>query len=283
MRTTRSPERDYSVLFPELADAWTSTVRLHPRRSAGVDPHASKMGGPIVWPRDATWPSCGSPACDCGGGPLVPVLQLTKSDVPALPFRPGTDLFQLLWCPNDPSGAGPFCRAFWHDAAAERLARVPDALLGHDPSLVPRPCELHPEPVRELPGWWALPADMRERIDAYERAERNGHPDYHYLSSVARGTKVGGHVAWIQDPDVPRCASGHTMEHLLTVASAEFDGGTWPRWCAVEDAHVWGGPYEPRHAVQSAADLMMGDMGSCYVFVCRVCEGWPIASILQCS
>jgi hypothetical protein len=33
--------------------------------------------------------------------PLVPVLQLFSRDVPDLPFPSGTDLLQLLWCPDD--------------------------------------------------------------------------------------------------------------------------------------------------------------------------------------
>lgn len=73
------------------------------------------------------------------------------------------------------------------------------------------------------------------------------------------------------------------MEHLLTVASAEFDGGSWPRWLAVEDAGAWEAPYPDRWSVQNAAGLMLGDMGSLYVFVCRACEDLPIASVAQCS
>ena len=73
------------------------------------------------------------------------------------------------------------------------------------------------------------------------------------------------------------------MDHLLTVSSAEFDGGTWPRWCPIEDQHVRGADYELRSSVQSAPDLMLGDMGKLYVFCCARCPDRPIVTVHQCS
>lgn len=73
------------------------------------------------------------------------------------------------------------------------------------------------------------------------------------------------------------------MEYLLTIASAEFDGGSWGRWLAQEDQRVWGASYEKRKAVQFPANLMLGDMGNMNLFICRQCHDWPIASVLQCS
>lgn len=284
MRTTRPAPLDYTSVFPELADAWRTTIRLHPRPGVGVLADRSKMGSPIVWPEAEAWPRCTSAECDCGGGALVPVLQLRREDVLPMRFPDDTDLFQLLWCPHDPGGVGPFVRAFWRASSTVMLAaRQSSPSAEADANLVPRPCELHPESVRELPSIWELPKELRDRIWAYDEARSAaGDRAYQYLSSVAPGTKVGGHVSWIQDPAVPACARGHAMQHLLTIASMEFDGGSWPRWCAIED-DVWGGPYEARMAVQGAANIMLGDMGSQYVFVCRQCPEYPIETVAQCS
>lgn len=284
MRTTRPAKLDYSTIFPELANAWRSTLRLHPRPGPGVDADRSKMGPPIVWPVGEAWPRCASADCDCGGGALAPILQLRKEDVPGMPFPKNADMFQLLWCPHDPAGIGPFTRGFWRNSSDGRLApHTSEPPEKADGNLVARPCELHPESVRELPSIWDLSVDLRDRIAAYDAARSaGGEPVYQYLSSVAPGTKVGGHVSWIQDPSVPTCDRGHGMEHLLTIASVEFDGGSWPRWCAIED-DVWGGPYEARMAVQGAANIMLGDMGSQYVFVCKECPDYPIATVAQCS
>ena len=82
---------------------------------------------------------------------------------------------------------------------------------------------------------------------------------------------------------MPVCAGGRPMEHLLTIGSAEFDGGNWRRWCAVEEGDIWALPYQERWAVQSAAGIMLGDMGHLYVFICHACQDWPIAWDFQCS
>lgn len=62
------------------------------------------------------------------------------------------------------------------------------------------------------------------------------------------------------------------MDHLLTVDSVEFDGGSAKTWLPVEDRPPAGEigdlPYERRNAVQRAPGLMIGDMGGVYVFIC---------------
>ncbi|MFI1329719.1 hypothetical protein ACH4U7_06125 [Streptomyces sp. NPDC020845] len=59
------------------------------------------------------------------------------------------------------------------------------------------------------------------------------------------------------------------MDHLLTVDSAEFDGGSAKTWLPVEDRPPVGEirdlPHEQRKAVQRAPGLMIGDMGGVYV------------------
>ena len=143
---------------------------------------------------------------------------------------------------------------------------------------MPRPCVLHPERVTEYPHAFELDRELATVIEAWE--EQAGEATYQYLLCTAPGTKVGGWPDWMQDPEWPVCDAGHAMEHLLTVSDTEFDGGTWPRWLAVEDAGAWDGPPDARFAVQSAAGLDFG-MGSLYVFICRTCPGWPIAQVYQ--
>jgi hypothetical protein len=95
MRRTPKPVIDIAEVIPEMARLARTTVRLHPRRGVSAR-DASKMGSPIVWPSDEPWPVCSE-----HHSALVPVLQLRRQDVPEFAFRGDTDLFQLLWCPND--------------------------------------------------------------------------------------------------------------------------------------------------------------------------------------
>src|SRR5437660_5405135 len=95
-RTTPPPSYDVSSLFPDLADKATTTIRLHPRYGDEPPMNASKLGGTFLWPMDEAWPVC--PAHEI---PFVTVLQLRANDFPEMPFPPGSDLFQLLWCPRE--------------------------------------------------------------------------------------------------------------------------------------------------------------------------------------
>lgn len=296
-RTTQPPRFSVPELAPSLVALARETVRLHPRQGAEPAADASKIGGSFVWPADEPWPTCDlphpgwefgasgmTPITKPSGGPYVTVLQLRRDDVPELGFPADADLFQLLWCPNDHEPLfGPVCRAYWRRSAAIEppYANAPRPMVADDDYL-PAPCVLHPERVTEYPDPSELPDDAKERIYAWE-AESGAQAVYQYELSVADGTKVAGHVGWIQEPEIPSCPNGHPMEHLLTVASAEFDGGSWPRWLAVEDDGAWQAPYPDRWSVQNAAGLMLGDMGSLYVFICRACEEMPIASVAQCS
>jgi hypothetical protein len=83
------------------------------------------MGGHFLWPAREPWP-----VCERHNLPLVCVLQLRKGDVPELGFRPGSDLFQLLWCPQDHDSEQPFIVApqiFWRKASTirEPLSSIP--------------------------------------------------------------------------------------------------------------------------------------------------------------
>lgn len=296
-RTTLPPRFSVPALFPQLAGMARETVRLHPRLGPEPAIDASKLGGSLLWPADTAWPICTlpHPTMEFRGGvlagepkpsgnPYVGLLQLRREDVPELGFPGEADLFHLLWCPNDHDELfAPVCRTYWHRTAdvAAAPGTVPPPTVA-EPQYLPRPCVLHLERVTEYPSVYELPDDLNESIHEWETSV-GGRPLYQYELSTADGTKVGGHVQWIQDPEVPECDGGHRMEHLLTVQSAEFDGGSWPRWLTVEEADAWTGPTQHRFDVQSAAGLMIGDMGALYVFICRICDGWPIATISQSS
>lgn len=297
MRHTPKPSVDLASAIPDLAPLARTTVRLHPRRGERASDH-SKLAGEFMWPADEPWPECEEHAC-----PLITVLQLRRDDVPELGFRGDSDLFQLLWCPNDHETIDPYyapaSRVFWRKRADIRAALTSMPAVGaNEEFYVPVPCVLHPERVTEYPDIFVMrysfPA-LYKKIqtcaqlqDALKTVPDSGFTAgeqlYHYWFSVASGTKVGGHPDWIQDPAPPDCRCGRQMEFLLTIASVECDGGTWRRWVPDEDRHVWtGDDYDARDLAASPADLLLGDAGNLNYFVCRNCEDWPIESVFQCS
>ena len=289
-RKTPPPPLDLAAVAPELAGRARTTVRLHPRRG-DAPPNRSKIGSPILWPASEAWPQCAE-----HGSPLIPVLQLLAADVPELLFPANNDLFQLLWCPNDHPTVEPLYyptpRLFWRNSAKiDDVLAAPPAPANADKNYSPDPCVLHFERVLEYPDVSEVSKEFIERMndsqDVRDAIQGNDEDDafsgvYQFSLSVASGWKVGGFPHWVQDPYVPTCACGDQMEYLLTIASAEFDGGTWHRWLAEEERNVWGGPYKARWAVQCAPDIMLGDMGSMNVFICRKCDGWPTESVCQC-
>ncbi|CAA9579725.1 MAG: hypothetical protein AVDCRST_MAG18-2964 [uncultured Thermomicrobiales bacterium] len=291
VRTTPAPEFD----LPAFA---RQTVRLHPRPDPAVAVNASKWGGPILWPASEEWPICTEPEWreeDDTSPPhehrYIPVLQLRQDDFPELLFPDDTDLFQLLWCPNDHEAMiSVVCKAYWRKEAAivGPLAEVPRPAPVEEDYL-PRPCRLHPERVTEYPYQSDLPAELGEAIHRWE-VERGIEGPYETEMSVAPGTKLGGYVDWIQFEWIPTCECGHDMEHLLTIASEEF-GGHWPRWCPIEDVQATGlsqaeleTGYAYLYALEDAgrsSGIMLGDVGSLYLFICRKCPTWPIDSVVQ--
>ena len=67
------------------------------------------------------------------------------------------------------------------------------------------------------------------------------------------------------------------MDHLLTIASWEWDGASYQRWRPEEEHYEAGGL-----GIEDAG-LMLGDAGSIYLFVCRTCPDWPVAQVFQSS
>ncbi|MEW2415025.1 DUF1963 domain-containing protein [Streptomyces sp. NPDC046866] len=289
-RTTPARPVDVEQLFPELAPYRREALRLHPRPGAPTA-RDSSVGGPLLWPAEESWPVCTeehyepeSPELHEAGVALLPIVQVRRAEAPGVPFPEGTDLLQVLWCPY---GHGEYCyplpRVYWRDSAAVGKVRpTPDPDPGLDADWYPDPCTVHPETVteyasRDLP--WDLQDALRGRIDELEAETGLLYP-YHLAD--APGIKLGGWPGWTQEPVWPDCEGcGSRMEHLLTVASREFDGESWRTWLPVEDRNPDGG--DPDWHLAASAGLCLGDVGGVYVFECRTCPDRPVGHWFDCS
>jgi hypothetical protein len=309
--TTPKPPIDLLEVLPELADSRATTVRLHPRKGRLPGRYASKMGGTFLWPSEEPWPVCDerwppswTPYVEQGipvpeddprarPFPLVPVLQLRADDVPEMPFPPGADLFQLLWCPLGHDYADmpkPF--VFWRDSGGVRKPRPrmpePDlAAIEMEPGFLPEARTVHPERVVEFPPMASWPKDSAE--DMYRRLEaacrvagyRTEHDQtrsiYRAYLSVCPANKVGGYAYWMLGEGTPTCECGRRMEHLLTCSISETPRLGQPeaeerRWMPRRD---WG-------RVDPVETTGVGFFsGRLYVFICRACPGWPIRAVSQ--
>ena len=226
---------------------------------------------------------------------LVPVLQLYARDVPELPFPEHTDLLQLLWCPNwhgEPwYGPSPITVWRWVADVTEPLASPPPPRFEADwewcaRDYVPLPCVLHAErvveyPHAEQPGFSDLPDPLDERV---RRWQQRRHWLYWKALSTAPGTKIGGWPRWSQGPQLPVCDCGLRMRHLLTIASEEF--GDRERWLPVEDrvdARIAGQRLLTDRDCWAPHGLMLGDVGSLYLFTCMAFAERPLAGTMHCT
>jgi len=294
-----SPPVDVELLIPGIGLYARTATRLHPRRGVPqVD--GSHVGGPLLWPADEPWPLCRETHMTFvrtprGAGyvttiePTVPdvpvnyvgVAQLRSVDVPDLWCPPGTDLLQVLWCPNIHLDGCPAVRLRWR-----KLTEVAGPLL--DPPVpnvvefeeyLPRyPCVIHPEQVVEFPFHQELPPDLEAAV-----GQRFGEdPDYQYVLSIAPGWKVGGWASWhstdIGPMDCPRCAV--RMPLFLSIDSCEWDGGSGPRWRPVEERHLADGTPECS-ATYEPTGIVVGRFGLLNVFVCRTCPDAPLRANIQ--
>jgi hypothetical protein len=214
--------------------------------------------------------------------PLVCLLQLYARDVPDLPFPDGTDLLQVLWCPNEHGlpWCGPRPEAFW------RRASDVASMLRHPPPPVfdaglnarnydPVPCLLHPEPVTEYPDSGDLPTALCERVEGWDRGEDADAPHLYWSAlSTAPGTKALGYPRWIQGPRPPVCGQcGQVMEHLVTIASEET--GNRDRWQPDDDLP------EQFPCNFAPHGILIGDVGSMYLFTCTTCPDRPLGVSTQ--
>jgi len=258
--TTPAPCIDMAACTPELAKLAKLTVRLHPRsRVKDLAAGESKFAGRFLWPADELWPKC-----EEHDEPYAAILQLRKADVPEMPFYPGADLFQLLWCPRyaHVGADGPRPIIAWRTAAdIKRLHNRTPKPKSPDMGLVAQCCSLSPEHVTEYPRFvkpqeWGLaaPRDIANRLQRLnvdniplidERVANSldyDVPREHFVEwlhfrelSVCPSTKIGGYVDWVQHPDVPLCRCGRRMDHLLSLSSWEFDVANFYRWMPLED------------------------------------------------
>ncbi|MFI6986559.1 DUF1963 domain-containing protein [Embleya sp. NPDC050154] len=297
MHTTRARPVDPAGRLPELLPMARTATRLHP--CPGVpSPSDSSVGGPLFWPAVEPWPTCSIPhhgrvdvvSEPRGPVPLVPIVQLYARDVSELPYPPGTDLLQVLWCPFDhpdeDGGCWPRPVLYWRNEArvgARPVAGTPEPYEDVPFGTVPRPCLIDPERVVEYPSP-DEPEYPFERHSRMEAAEAATGWSYSRHLSVAPGVKVGGWPGWAQPPLWPECACGRRMEHLLTVSSREYDVESGKRWAPIE--HV-GVDIDPRvdsiGGGFSPTDLCIGDMGGMYLFVCSSCPSMPWAYRFDCS
>jgi len=278
--TTRPHGFDLENTFTWLQGKGRQAIRLHPRSAVVVGQHYSKVGGEIVWPSAEPWPHCEDHRSD-----YVPVLQLRACDLPHVEFPVGTDVLQILWCPNDHAehGYGPHLGLFWWhtDSLVSVAANSRQVRIGNE-DYMPQPCRVTPEVVMEYPSAFSLSLseEQAEELSAWELEHG---VSYQYFLSVAPGFKVGGYPHWVQSPQAVKCGCGREMDYLLTIDSAEFDGGTWERWLPEEERGVWEAEYSLRNRVQCAAGIMLGDMGNINVFICRRCSPWRYDWVFQCS
>lgn len=284
--TTPPPPFDITTVFPELAELAATAIRLHPRTGRpGV--RDSSIAGPLLWPAGETWPVCGTPHSRTeevpapeNARPLASVLQVYASDVPELPFPRGTDLFQLLWCPNehDAPWYGPMMVSIWRSAAdvSDVLADPPEPVF--DSSMDahkydPVPCLVHPERVTEYPDAEDLPEQLRALVRDWDQTEDDDAPHLYWSSlSVAPGSKLLGHPRWYQAPRWPVCDCGHRMRHLATISGEEFSQGR--RWQPDNDGEAPPSAFQRNYAPHG---ILIGDIGDMYLFTCDACPDRPLA------
>ncbi|MFI9360755.1 DUF1963 domain-containing protein [Kitasatospora sp. NPDC053057] len=253
---------------PGLAPYLRPATLLHPY-AAQPAPGASGIGGPALWPAGEPWPHCTArhpeeddriprpdPELRAVPTALIPLALIRAEDAPHLPRPEGTDLLQVLWCPNDHDDIqgeryyyGPAVELHWQRAAELAPATPPPPRLSEEEYL-PQPCALRPEQLLDLPDRDELPEELARAVAEF--AERQG-IEYERDPGRAEGWKLGGWPSWHLTDLVPvdcgRC--GERMTHLLTVESGD----------------------DP--------DLSVGRHGELHVFVCPVDVAHPVGLDLQ--
>ncbi|MCF3131836.1 hypothetical protein [Streptomyces olivochromogenes] len=182
---------------------------------------------------------------------MISVLQLYSRDVPNLPFPTGTDLLQLLWCPDDhaePQGQhrywGPNIEVRFRSAAGVTEILDPPPPLPHEVKngYVPHPCVLNPVDVIDLPDQDELPEDLVETAETW--AEEQG-VEYARTLATLPGWKAGGWPSWHLTDLVPiDCSCGSRMRLHLTLDSGGAPGLNVGRFgelrvftCPSDDSH----------------------------------------------
>lgn len=256
-----------SVLVPLEITTWDEAEEWVASLGAGARLNRSRVriGGGPMW---ADLDRSSHPPY-----PMVGVLQVYGRDVPELPFPHGTDLFQLLWCPNnhDAPWGGPRPVEAWRLAASvtEPLAAPPRTTFDtplNAADYLPAPCVLFPERVTEYPDVHDLPDTLRDRVEAWDAEQDTDRPYQHSLST-APGTKLLGHPDWIQGPRWPVCVCGRRMTHLVTIASRGDYG--------------WGDRWDPVPTESSPHGIELYRSGAMYLFTCTARNHRPLEGVVQ--
>jgi hypothetical protein len=206
--------------------------------------------------------------------PLVAVAQLRAADVPTLDPPPGTDLLQVLWCPNDhdvEGGLAPAATLRWRAESTlpARPGEPPPKPAVSEARYLPHPCVLEPEQVVEYPWWQDLPAALGYPVHAWDD-EHGGR--YHRQLATAPGWKVGGWPAWPTTDAVALLCTGcgARMAHLLQIDSGEW--GDPARWQPRQERGL-----RPGTAAHTAATeptgVIVGQCGMYRIFRCPSCPG----------
>ncbi|MEV5378409.1 hypothetical protein AB0L26_20920 [Streptomyces nondiastaticus] len=295
------PPCNVEELIPELSGLARETTLLYPRSgSPGV--HDSSIGGPLLWPADEPWPMCSEPdhwkplrkPVDVVGPEpvaMVAVAQLYARDLPELPFPPGRDVLQILWCPliheGDVSAARP--ELYWRSAhetaaAGAGILAEPPQPYEYDEEFVPQPSTVSPTKAVEYPNWDMPPGlsqTLEERFEAFE--ERLGASYWDVATTIQ--SKAGGYPGWTQPPSWPDCACGRRMEHLLSITATEPGYG---RWLPLDEHRADSRkPMVLTEADPAVFDAIghgmdMGGLKGMYFFVCRTCPGMPFSYRYDC-
>jgi hypothetical protein len=203
--------------------------------------------------------------------PLIPVAQLYRRDVPDFLGPGDTDLFQLLWCPlGHEDDDAPAIRVFWRRTAeiGPPLTTAPEAPAVEE-FYLPNRCVVHPEQVVDYRYEEVLPADLRARILAWEKAN----PGASYgRSAVVPGWKMGGFPTWrMTGPGSMNCQiCDHEMVLVFTVGYGEWDesGG----WRPIED---------PADFRDPLTEVLIGRGFDWHIFLCPASFDHPIATVMQ--
>jgi hypothetical protein len=240
------------------------TTLLGPQRSsAPVPPSHSKFGG---IPN-----GCGFdiyPCCDSCNTPLNFVLQLYKKDFPEHYYPDEKDLFQLFRCPNgecpeaysENSDQKMFPYYFTvRDLAYEGLViPEPDPVMD---SKVPD-CFLNPVRQADYPIWQEYGNTGVEIESRF--GEKLGEYFFDTFAPVQR-TKTGGYPSFAQNVYYPDCACGCKKEFFFQLSSDDHEGQEIPA------PDNW-----------SPHQIMIGDVGNIYFYVCRDCGESSIESYWDC-
>ena len=265
---------------PDLTPFARTAVRLHPRPGT-PSAHESHIGGPLLWPADESWPYCvdtvPSALVPADGlteahpveqpMPLAGVAQFFSRDFPALPFPEGTDLLQVLFCPDPHDGPdywGPAVHLVWRDSGAVTgVLAEPPATIQHDDYeyLPPRPCSLAPCEVLEYPRYAELPPEIQALLPFED--EDDAEEEW---PAAVQGCKLGGWNFWSGSDagsfprKCPDCDA--RLELLLFLDTYEgaaphcsCEGSERVGWdLSAASVNVFACPADPRHRIRLHAD-----------------------------